>query len=210
MIKKLCFIGIYFVLFVNANILMAQNSKHHEETQELLAMREKVNDFLNNKILAGEQKQNTNNDDLKLFRDSLLFEIANLKLEIESLKNAMAKLSSANTTTPEIVDTKFENILTVLYFEVGSYNLSNDYKTLIKNIVKQNPDKVLQLVAYTDWVGNNEFNQRLSDLRANSVQNELLLNGFSIKNIKIYAKGKMSEENQNLSAKECRRVEIRY
>jgi outer membrane protein OmpA-like peptidoglycan-associated protein len=93
---------------------------------------------------------------------------------------------------------------------VGSFELSAENKAIIRKVAKEHGDKQLQVVAYTDWVGNDEYNQNLSSERATAVQREFIINGFASDHIKIYSRGKMVSKQENLSAKECRRVEIRY
>lgn len=181
---------------------------------EMIEMRQTLNTYLNQKTASeagGGQVYIELSKKWTALNDSLYKKLALQQQEIDSLKARLGRLEEKNISKPEVVTTKFENVLAVLYFDVGSASLSNEYKILIKKMVAENPNKVLQLVAYTDWVGNDEFNQKLSDQRAFSVQQELTANGFSIQNLKIYSRGKMAEEeSEKLSAKECRRVEIRY
>lgn len=173
--------------------------------QEMLQMRAKLDTYLNTKT---ESESNPQLAAPSL--DSMARQIKELQDELAILKAELQNLKNAKPEQPEVVTKKFDNILAVVYFEVGSSTLSEADKQLIKQLIAKHSDKTLQLVAYTDWTGNNETNQLLSDKRALAVQQEMTLNGFSMNQIKTYARGKMADESQNLPAKECRRVEIRF
>lgn len=89
----------------------------------------------------------------------------------------------ANFGCPEIkvedkkrVEIAAKNIL----FVTGSAKLqSKSFKGLndVVAIMKENPDMLLAIDGHTDNVGSDEFNQKLSDDRANSVKNYLVSKG---------------------------------
>ncbi len=210
---KYCFFIILF-FFKTVNLFAQIDSTKANKAavkQEMVSMQQQLNSFLlNNSSNNNSQSVSILIPNWQLKFDSIHVKLEEQQKEIEELKKRLIALETKKATTPEVVSKKFDNVIGVLYFELGSYVLSEENKSIINNIIKLHSDKTLQLVAYTDWTGNNETNQKLSDQRALSVQNELTNNGILIQNLRIYSKGKMAEENQNLSAKECRRVEIRY
>lgn len=215
MIKLLknCCIVLMLLLFAQNSFAQIDSNKIKNQVvkEEMVAMQQQLNTFL-----MANSAENSNQSIINLNSiwqvkfDSLQAKFIAQQNEINQLKNRLLALETKKQATPEVVSKKFENVIGVLYFDLGSSILSEENKNIIKNIIKAHGDKTLQLVAYTDWTGNNETNQKLSDQRALSVQNELTNNGILIQNLRIYSKGKMAEENQNLSAKECRRVEIRW
>lgn len=179
--------------------------------QEMLEMNEKINSYLSDKTASNESRLIQElNKKWSHFVDSVKSQLIVQQLEIADLKARLKALEEKKPETPEVVTTKFDNVLAVLYFDMGSYALSVENKATIKKLVQEHGNKILQLVAYTDWIGNNEYNQNLSNQRAKAVQDELTSLGFLIQNMRIYSRGKMAEENEKLSAKECRRVEIRF
>jgi len=205
---------ILFLTWINEAKSQTDSSKFErvEVRNEITDMRDKINVFLSEQV-TNDPLTNLNRElSLKLntYIDSMNNRLNRQQLEIEDLRKQIKTINDKKIVEPEVVTEKYDNIIAVLYFDIGSYTLSEENKITIRKIVNENNDKTIQLVAYTDWVGNNEFNQQLSNKRATVVQNELTANGFQIPNIKIYSRGKMAEENEKLPAKECRRVEIRH
>ncbi|OYU97293.1 MAG: hypothetical protein CFE21_03090 [Bacteroidetes bacterium B1(2017)] len=181
-----------------------------EIKSEMEDMRNKIDAYLkenNSTDMASAAKELNKKWNTKF--DSLVAITSTQQAEIAVLKQRLSALENAKVAKPEVVTTKFDKVLAVVYFEVGSYKLSPENKAIIQKVVAEHGSSVLQLVAYTDWVGNDEFNQQLSNERANSVQSELLSSGFLITNLRTYARGKAAKETEKLSAAECRRVEIR-
>lgn len=178
--------------------------------KEVTEMMDKLNAYLNEHTPAPNDHYAQWSKEFALYKDSVALRFAQQQKEIEELRLLLLAAERKPELVPEVVTTKFENLVAVLYFEVGSYTLSDEYKALIKKLISENADKTLQLVSYTDWTGNAEANQVLSNQRAKTVQNELINNGFKMQQLKIYSRGQMAAENEKLPAKECRRVEIRY
>lgn len=179
---------------------------------DIIEMRNRLTMFLGDADTSGRLtgvKVEFNNK-LNHLKDSMGNLLTQQQQEIDDLKLRLKSLEDAKPAAAEVVSVKFDNILEVLYFDIGSYALSEENKVKIKKLVQQHSDKILQLVSYTDWVGNDDYNQQLSNQRALTVQKALTGDGVSLQKIKIYARGKMAEESEKLSAKECRRVEIRY
>lgn len=211
---KYCCIVVLLLLFTQNLFGQLDSNKIKNEAvkQEMTAMFNKINVFL------AEQSPNQPNMSLYVelnnnwnkYKDSVANALAKQQQEINELKGRLKALEDKKVIMPEVITKKFDNIIGVLYFEVGSFALSEENKMVVKKVVQNYGNKTLQLVAYTDWTGNDETNQKLSEQRALAVQNELTNNGFQIQDLKTYSRGKMAEENEKLSAKECRRVEIRY
>lgn len=189
----------------------AQTNNNEAIVSEMITMRNTLTDYLNKKTA----NENTGGNAMaasswQLWADSIQQSMLSMQKEIAMLKSKIAELEKT-PAKPEVVDTKFENILAVFYFDAGSAALSESDKNKIAELAQNNGDKVLQLVSYTDWTGNDQINKELSDKRASTVQNSLTENGFSINQLKIYSKGKVTEaESKTLSPRECRRVEIRW
>jgi len=206
---KYCCIILLLSLFTNTSFAQLDSTKVNNQMvkQEMNEMLAKLNAYL-----AQNSPNNTGSNlygELNSYKESMAKTIAAQQQEINELKLRLKTLEDKKVM-PEVVTKKFDNIIGVLYFEVGSFALSEENKMVVKKVVQNYGNKTLQLVAYTDWTGNNENNQKLSEQRALAVQNELTNNGFKIQDLKTYSRGKMAVENEKLSAKECRRVEIRY
>jgi outer membrane protein OmpA-like peptidoglycan-associated protein len=75
-------------------------------------------------------------------------------------------------------------------FDSGQYTLkpaARERLARISGIVLAYPELKLQIEGYTDSIGSDEFNQRLSDKRAGTVRDYLVDSGISINN--VFAKG---------------------
>lgn len=79
------------------------------------------------------------------------------------------------------------------------------------NLMVENPEIRIRIIGHTDNVGSDQFNQRLSEGRANSVRNELIKRGISADRIEAEGKG-MSEpidtNNTEEGRQNNRRVEF--
>ena len=210
--KHLCVLMLFFVYSFYLNAQSDSVSINNKVVKgEMNEMVQKLDAFL--AIEANGKSTSVNENVLKSlnkYKDSINLVLTSQQQDIYYLKQRIKALEEKKTLAPEVVSNKFENVAGVIYFDIGSFELSAENKLLVKDIVSKYGTKTLQLVAYTDTIGNAVNNQKLSDNRALSVQNELTSNGIEIQQLKIYSKGMMAEENRNLTAKECRRVEIRY
>lgn len=209
MIKKILFLVAVIGLTATGSFAQPSGASadKDEVTKEMLEMRAKLDQYLATQTLDNKGNGNINEKE-KSRIDTLEQILQRMQQEIDALKAKIQKMETEKA--PEVLNRKFENLLAVVYFEIGSSQISQADKLKLQKMALENRDKTLQLVAYTDWTGNNEVNQALSDKRALAVQTELISNGYNIDQLKSYAKGKMAEESQNLPAAECRRVEIRY
>ena len=114
---------------------------------------------------------------------------------------------------PEIkkrVDIAAKNIL----FVTGSAKLqSKSFKGLndVAQIMKDNPGMSLAIDGHTDWVGSDEYNQKLSDDRAASVMNYIVSKGVDVSRITSAGHGESMPIADNKTAagrQQNRRVEM--
>jgi outer membrane protein OmpA-like peptidoglycan-associated protein len=133
-------------------------------------------------------------------------EKADLRAQLLSQLNSI--LQTRDTARGLIV-----NMSDVL-FDTGSYTLKPGAREMlakISGIVLAHPGLNLQIEGHTDSVGSDEFNQQLSDRRANSVGNFLTQQGVSASNITARGFGKTQPVATNDSPEgrqRNRRVEI--
>jgi outer membrane protein OmpA-like peptidoglycan-associated protein len=99
-------------------------------------------------------------------------------------------------------------------FDFNKYTLKPEARerlARISGIVLAYPDLRLQIEGYTDAIGSEEYNQALSDKRAESVRDYLVSSGVSMNNVAAMGKGKADPVADNSTAagrKLNRRVEM--
>jgi outer membrane protein OmpA-like peptidoglycan-associated protein len=99
-------------------------------------------------------------------------------------------------------------------FDSGQYSLkqaARERLARISGIVLAYPDLKIQIEGYTDSIGSDEFNQRLSEKRAATVRDYLVDSGVSINSVFARGMGKASPIADNTTAagrKLNRRVEM--
>jgi len=99
-------------------------------------------------------------------------------------------------------------------FDPGQYTLKSAARerlARISGIVLAYPDLKLQIEGYTDSIGSDEFNQRLSEKRAATVRDYLVDNGVSINNAFARGLGKanpIADNSTSAGRKLNRRVEM--
>src|SRR6266852_1064039 len=99
-------------------------------------------------------------------------------------------------------------------FDTGQYSLkpaARERLARISGIVLAYPDLKLQIGGYTDSIGSDEYNQTLSEKRAESVRDYLVSSGVSINNVFAQGMGKADPVADNSTAagrKSNRRVEM--
>lgn len=112
------------------------------------------------------------------------------------------------------INAQSKQIYSNIHFKVDEYNLDNvDYKELndLINQLQSFPYYELKLSAHTDADASNNYNQQLSQKRANSVLHYLVSKGINKNQIHIewYGENKPKQSNTNEKGKaENRRVEI--
>ena len=82
----------------------------------------------------------------------------------------------------------------VVFFNFGKSSLSGDDKLQIAKLsdqLKKDPALRVEINGYTDSLGSDQFNQKLSEARADSVKSELISHGVKPEQITSYAYGEM-------------------
>jgi outer membrane protein OmpA-like peptidoglycan-associated protein len=99
-------------------------------------------------------------------------------------------------------------------FDTGKYTLKGDTKVSlakVAGILQAYPGLKLQVEGYTDIVGSDEYNQKLSENRAGAVRDFLVSQGVSMDNISATGYGKRSPVADNSTAQgraQNRRVQL--
>lgn len=102
-----------------------------------------------------------------------------------------------------------------LIFEVGKSQIdpeSNTELDILVNMMKENPDMIIQLEGHTDYFGDGRANMKLSQQRVESVRNYLGTKGLAKSRIKTKAFGgaqPLSRDNTPEAHRLNRRVEVR-
>jgi len=84
---------------------------------------------------------------------------------------------------PEVVEPPERYVLRPIYFDFDSYTLSSESKDKLDQLgllLKKFPELELEISGYTDAVGAFDYNQRLSENRANSVSKYLKSTGVDV------------------------------
>jgi outer membrane protein OmpA-like peptidoglycan-associated protein len=121
-----------------------------------------------------------------------------LKAEREKLR---AQLNAILVTT-ETARGLVVNMSDVL-FDTGKANIKPGAQTsLVKiaTILQLHPDLKIQVEGYTDSVGGDDYNQKLSESRANGVHDFLIKNGVSADNVTAQGFGKSNPVADNSTA----------
>ena len=99
-------------------------------------------------------------------------------------------------------------------FATGKYQLTPDARVKmakVSGILLSYPGLKVQVEGYTDSVGSDEFNQRLSEQRAGTVRDFLVQQGVSMNNVAAVGYGKSDAIADNATASgraQNRRVEL--
>ena len=122
----------------------------------------------------------------------------------------LAKVAETKRTDQGLV-TKLKNDI---LFDTGKSDLKENARKSLQEmaaIMKKYPENVLAVNGYTDNVGTDQFNEHLSDERAQAVKNALVANGLPASTISVEGKGESNPVADNSSPagrKKNRRVEI--
>lgn len=134
------------------------------------------------------------------------------KNEKEVIEELKPKMEIAEVVkAPAVPIAKVVLLKGIVFFDFDKFNIDETAKEVLRKIAAQmstQPDKLLVLAGHTDKVGSNEYNQLLSERRANSVKAELMKAGVSadrIVSIKGFGKSRLLPE---LSDYKNRRVTI--
>lgn len=102
-----------------------------------------------------------------------------------------------------------------IFFEFNKADLQKESFAELNRILpffKQYPTLIIEIAGHTDWIGSDDYNQKLSESRANSVRSYLLSKGVPEANItaKGYGKAEPVATNETEEGRqENRRVEFR-
>jgi outer membrane protein OmpA-like peptidoglycan-associated protein len=105
-------------------------------------------------------------------------------------------------------------VLEGIEFDTGSANIRpSSYKVLDRNarMLRDRPKVDIMVVGYTDSVGGESYNQKLSERRAASVKNYMVERGVDSSRIDATGRGEMSPRADNDTAfgrQQNRRIEI--
>ena len=96
-------------------------------------------------------------------------------------------------------------VLNSIYFDLDSYEINSVTEKIIiefADYLKLNKSLMISINGYTDDIGEQNYNQKLSENRAFSVYNELISNGISSDRLEYKGFGESNPKNQNLSERE--------
>jgi outer membrane protein OmpA-like peptidoglycan-associated protein len=122
----------------------------------------------------------------------------------------LEKVAETKRTEQGIVTKLKSDIL----FDTGKSNLKPGAITSIgelSKIIKQYPENVLTVKGYTDNVGTQAINQKLSEERANAVKTQLVAGGIPVQTVNIVGMGDaqpVGDNKTNVGRSQNRRVEI--
>lgn len=106
-------------------------------------------------------------------------------------------------------------ILKGIHFDYNKADIKAQYFGLLDEnirVLQMNPDMVVEIQGHTDGIGSQQYNQPLSERRAESVKNYFILKGVSMKRIYTRGFGKLAPIATNETEEgraQNRRIEIR-
>ena len=129
-------------------------------------------------------------------------------------KGTVANNGCLDVTAEDLDDLKAQ--ARSVYFNSGQSTLNADYVAesldLISNILKRHPNSKFTIEGQTDSDGSDEYNQKLSEERANVVRNALIKRGVNADSIEAIGLGEKAPVATNATAKgkaENRRTEVK-
>jgi len=129
---------------------------------------------------------------------------------------------SGTTTNKQLKELTREELLAettrirFVYFDFDKYSISKKYLEVLDdaaNILDKYPDVYLRIEGHTDAVGSQEYNQMLSEKRALSAKEYLLIHGVDPSKIKTIGYGKLEPYASNFTEEGRamnRRVELAF
>ncbi len=168
----------------------------------------------------------SNDDKLKLRLDALEAKVDDLSKEVASNKKGIAKnaddiknlqnknasfalksdLANLNSSKVDVARELINGGYINVYF---GFNKSQPNKyslwavDFVKEYIKKNPGVRVDVIGYADEIGTNNYNQRLSDKRANVVKALLQKSGVSAS---LYAQGKGEDKSVNKNSENARQM----
>jgi len=129
-------------------------------------------------------------------------------------KGTVANNGCLEVTAEDLDDLKAQ--ARSVYFNSGQSTLNADYVAesldLISNILKRHPNSKFTIEGQTDSDGSDEYNQKLSEERANVVRNALIKRGVNADSLEAIGLGEKVPVATNATAKgkaENRRTEVK-
>jgi outer membrane protein OmpA-like peptidoglycan-associated protein len=162
---------------------------------------------------AASAKAQAEADALKAKEDAAKAEAERARKEAEALRAKLLQQFSQVLDTRDTDRGLVVNMSDVL-FDSGKYTLRSEAReklARIAGIVLSYPDLKLEAEGHTDNVGSEEFNQNLSEKRANSVREYLITQGIPQSSISSIGKGfsiPVAENNTAAGRQKNRRVEL--
>ncbi|MBM4128497.1 MAG: hypothetical protein FJ243_00070 [Nitrospira sp.] len=126
----------------------------------------------------------------------------------------VAKVEEVVKKEPPAVPTKVEKMKTVIYFDFDKSNIKKEGEVELKKViefVKKNPGAKISIEGHTDSIGTDEYNQGLSERRANAAKNYLVKSGIDKGKMKTvgYGESKPVADNKTKQGRaKNRRAEI--
>ena len=106
--------------------------------------------------------------------------------------NTTEETTNNNTVINKPVTTT-KNINEFVLFDFNSSKIKDEYKEYLNIVANKNKGDNIDIYAYTDTKGSNEYNNKLSKQRAIAVKQYLINNGISSNNINILPKGETTK-----------------
>lgn len=106
------------------------------------------------------------------------------------------------------------NLNSSVNFDTNKHELKKESQNSLRDLAKilmEFPDTKVKIKGYTDSIGSNSYNQKLSEKRAHSVRSFLVLNGINENRIEYVGMGEkdpIADNKTKDGRKENRRVEI--
>lgn len=122
---------------------------------------------------------------------------------------------SVNLMAQSVIDTSFTINEKIIYFANNQYKLSDSASMRIQVMTNQAEDLsnfIFQIDGYTDDVGSEQYNQKLSEFRCQAVKRKLLSLNVEPDHIHIRPLGEsnlISDQQENIDRNKSRRVVIR-
>ena len=191
------------------------------ENYDIIADNFEIIDLIkdNNKFVFSATKQNNSirivsdnfvDKELELNLADITSAETSITIKLERKPGDLASTDTQNNTQESIIEETVSETITettinnFILFDFNSTKINNAGKGYLESILsKISAADLIEISAFTDTKGTNEYNNKLSKLRAESVKSYLINKGVSSSNIKLIPKGettKYGAENLNRRA----------